>query len=428
MYIRKIELDAIKSFSKKYTWELSGDDSYEGWHVILGRNGSGKSSFIKSAAVALSGPLEANKIRVNLGDWVTRGKDAGFIRVSIVPHKDYDKWAQRGNKGVKGKDGFQFSIKIQNTGAISAVSRAGDANISLWSGKPGWFSASYGPYRRFSGGSNDYQKLFYSAPLVARHLSVFGEDIALTETLEWLKELQFKTLENENSESAVLLKKVIDFINQDDLLPSGVKLQRVSSNGVDFIDSYGNTVSILELSDGYRSILSLMIELIRQMVSSYNTSTIFSENNTVIDHPGVVFIDEIDVHLHPSWQRKIGSWLTKHFPKIQFIVTTHSPLICQSATKGSVCVLPSHDDSMKGIRLHGEQYNKLVFGDVLDALGSNAFGIESSRSDESKMKMHRLAELNVRDVFEGLTELEREEQAALKIIFPMVGYSMPEEL
>lgn len=427
MYIRKIDIESIKSF-KRFVWELNHDDELEGWHVILGKNGAGKSSFIKSTAVALSGPVEANKTRVSFGEWVSKGKDAGFIRVYIVPEAHLDKWGQSGRKGAKGIDGFQFSLKIEGSGALSVVNGGPDAKGSLWSGKPGWFSSSYGPYRRFSGGSSDYQKLFYSAPLVARHLSVFGEDVALTESLEWFKELQFKKLENEKSSSAILLGKIVEFINQDNLLPSGVKLEKISSDGVHFVDPYGNKVSIVELSDGYRSVLSLMIELIRQMVMCYQSENIFSDDNTTVTHPGVVFIDEVDVHLHPSWQRQIGGWLTRHFPKVQFIVTTHSPLICQSASKGSVWLLPSHDGAVKGGRLKGEQYNKLVYGNILDALGSIAFGVDSSRSSEALEKMERLAELNSKEIFEGLNDAELKEKGELQAIFPQVGFAMPEAI
>ena len=48
-------------------------------------------------------------------------------------------------------------------------------------------------------------------------------------------------------------------------------------------------------------------------------------------YEGVILIDEIDAHLHPAWQKRIGFWLKAHFPNIQFIVTTHSPFICQAA-------------------------------------------------------------------------------------------------
>lgn len=80
----------------------------------------------------------------------------------------------------------------------------------------------------------------------------------------------------------------------------------------------------------------MTLELIRQMVDCYETDNIFGSEGTSIEYPGVVFIDEVDVHLHPIWQRKIGKWFTAHFPRIQFIVSTHSPLVCQSAVSGSI--------------------------------------------------------------------------------------------
>ncbi len=120
--------------------------------------------------------------------------------------------------------------------------------------------------------------------------------------------------------------------------------QEVSSDGVVFKDPNGSNLAINELSDGYRSILSLTFDLIRQMVSFFGYKDVFRnlpKKGMNIDLPGVVIIDEIDAHLHPSWQKRIGYWLTKYFPSIQFIVTTHSPLVCHAAERGSVWRLAS---------------------------------------------------------------------------------------
>jgi predicted ATPase len=56
------------------------------------------------------------------------------------------------------------------------------------------------------------------------------------------------------------------------------------------------------------------------------------------DRSGVELIDEVDAHLHPEWQREVGFWLKRHFPKIQFLVTTHSPSICQAAAPNGLFV------------------------------------------------------------------------------------------
>ena len=97
------------------------------------------------------------------------------------------------------------------------------------------------------------------------------------------------------------------------------------------------------MSDGYRSILSLTLELIRLMFSTFDTRAALDAINTTagtIALPGVVAIDEIDAHLHPAWQQRIGDWFVEYFPETQFFVTTHSPIICRAARRGSVWLLP----------------------------------------------------------------------------------------
>ncbi|MGR1184932.1 AAA family ATPase [Aeromonas veronii] len=416
MYIRKIELENIKSF-KKYTWSLDQGEQSPGWHVLLGKNGSGKSTFIRSAAVALIGGTESIRTRATFSDWISKGKDKAFIRVEISHDSSVDSWAKVGRNT---KDDFTISMRIDETGVPTKTS--GSSNYperTVWGGKKGWFSASYGPFRRFSGGGSEYQKLFYSSPLLARHLSVFGEDVALTETLEWLKLLRFKELEDSRSNTVSLLSQIKAFLNQDDLLPGGVRMEEVSSSGVLFKDAFGTNVDIIELSDGYRSVLSLMLELIRQLANCYGDESIFSSDYKVIDCPGVVFIDEIDVHLHPSWQRKIGEWLTRHFPKIQFIVSTHSALICQSALNGTISILPSADGTQKGQKFSGYLKDRLVFGNILEALSSGAFGLGVERSEKASELLDELAELNIAFMEDELSSEETKRREYLMSVFPL---------
>src|SRR5712671_2638426 len=126
--------------------------------------------------------------------------------------------------------------------------------------------------------------------------------------------------------------------------------------------------------------------------------------------PGVVLIDEVDAHLHPTWQRRIGLWLREHFPKMQFIVTTHSPLICQAADVGTVWRLPQPGTNETGRMLAGVELDRLLYGNVLDAYSTEAFGEDINRSEESKKKLHRLAELNYKELHGQLTISERKEQ------------------
>ena len=418
MYLKKIELENIKSF-KSFKWALGEQEDPSGWHVLLGSNGSGKSTFIKAASIALIGPNEAVLTRKITPDWVKKGEEKGFIRLEIIQDKNIDIFfkkdlSKRTTKNIKP------SVRIDNQGKLAVTSQKSISDNSFWNPKTqGWFSAAYGPFRRFSGGSNEFQKLFQSAPILARHLSVFGEDIALIESIEWLKDLRFKSLENPASIESDLLLSVMSFLNQDGFLPNNLKLHSVHSAGANFVDAFGVVVEVDSLSDGYRSILSMVLEIIRQLVVCYKNEKVFSSDMKAINKPGVVLIDEIDVHLHPSWQRTIGQWLTKLFPKIQFIVSTHSLLVCQSAINGSIWKLPSPEDD--GGRVTGQPLQRLLYGNLLEAVSSGAFGDEINRSDVAKEKMQRLAELNNKQQFEQLSETEEIELNELASSLPLAN-------
>jgi hypothetical protein len=134
-----------------------------------------------------------------------------------------------------------------------------------------------------------------------------------------------------------------------------------------------------------------------------------------------VIIDDIEAHLHPSWQRTIGVWYRKLFPNLQFIVSSHSPLICQAAEVGSVFRLPrpGADPAVdRGEMVTGLALERLLYGNVLDAYGTGVFGEGVMRSESGQEKLMRLAELNTRELLGPLSDAEKQEQAELRKLLP----------
>ena len=137
----------------------------------------------------------------------------------------------------------------------------------------GFFSVAFGPYRRFEGGNEEWGKTFENPSFanLAAHLSVFGEDVAFTQTKSWLIGL-FNTsndptlLDKERKDKLNQLEFIKKLVNSEELLPNNTKLESVNSKDVFFKDGNGTTISVNQMSDGYRSILSMTFELIRQLV------------------------------------------------------------------------------------------------------------------------------------------------------------------
>ena len=319
----------------------------------------------------------------------------------MIQHARYDKWV---GKGRQARRNLTVQIAIHGPTKITVGSgvildpQGLHADRTVWGEGPGWFSASFGPFRRFTGGDREYERLFLSSPVLARHLSAFGEDVALGEALRWLQELQFKQYEGDVIATR-LRDGLLDFMRRSDLLPHGAQIDEITSDAVVFVDGAGVRMPVEQLSDGFRSVLSMTFELLRGMAVAYGHEAFLAALDaeaTAVHLPGVVAIDEVDAHLHPAWQRRIGDWLTKRFPMVQFFVTTHSPIICRSAANGSIWRLPTPGSEEVAHQIQGQDRDRLVYGSILDALDTEYFGTDVTRSDDSYKMMKELATLNMK--------------------------------
>ena len=86
------------------------------------------------------------------------------------------------------------------------------------------------------------------------------------------------------------------------------------------------------LSDGYRNVIKIILDIAARMC----ILNPYLKEKALQETPGIVLIDEIDLSLHPTWQKRIIGILKQLFPKIQFICATHSPFIIQSLEEGEL--------------------------------------------------------------------------------------------
>jgi predicted ATP-binding protein involved in virulence len=115
-------------------------------------------------------------------------------------------------------------------------------------------------------------------------------------------------------------------------------------------------IPINQLSDGYKSTISLVADIAYRM-AVLNPQLL---QNVCTQTDGVVLIDEVDLHLHPSWQQRILGDLTAIFPKVQFIVSTHAPAVISSVKSENIILLDSGEVSEPSGEVHGKDVNTII--------------------------------------------------------------------
>ncbi|OQY46246.1 MAG: hypothetical protein B6242_08270 [Anaerolineaceae bacterium 4572_78] len=351
MYLKKITIKNVKCFDEIEIDFMQGKNPRL-WTTLFGKNGLGKSTILQAIAVTLAGPGAMRELLPVAKGWVRGDKPYGEIIGEILWTESDLHAPIKGHGKPKTKSPYKIQYlvignDIQKLPKEEEKSYHIPLTIVPWSGqgtpkqkgnltkdinrlrltmytenKKGWLACGYGPFRRLSGGSQDADKILYSGRIAARFVTLFREDAALTNVIEWLVRL-YNTARDGDKKN----KKALNYIKKafvENFFPEPVTLH-ISARDVHLELSGKPRITLQDLSDGYRSMLALGIDLLRWLIQA------FPDSDNPMHESGVVLIDELDTHLHPQWQRYIGHWLREKFPKIQFIVATHSPFLAQVA-------------------------------------------------------------------------------------------------
>lgn len=211
-------------------------------------------------------------------------------------------------------------------------------------------------------------------------MSLFDSEHTLINPVSWLKdqkllELQKSAELKESNETKVKTNFLsVEILERMlfELLEKNVEI-KVEGTGVSFIEK-GTSLTFDQLSEGYKSILIFVSDLL------YRLSKISTEGDTITDVKAVVLVDEIDLHLHPKWQRVIIGKLRILFPNIQFIFTTHSPTIIQGASAEAIIFRVYRLKKDGKTRVSDPYYRKNLDHLMINSvLTSPLFGLNDSR-------------------------------------------------
>ncbi len=390
MWVQELTLENIKCFEKIHL-KLGTKDAAHKWVTLLGENGGGKSTVLQALGLLLAGPEGAPKLLTRPAGWLREENTIGKLSIKI--HQGENDPGKFGG-AVKERKAFGYTffvtgrepLKIRNVTYTEPAIVENKDRIMGWvrenaltSKGKGWFAAGFGAFRRLTRRSEIIVPSLQTPERFTNFLTQFHEDEPLAALERWLVYLDYRIAKGENKQSKTQAEKQRDIgvaaINK--LLPQGNRFDSITSDGRILIDVRGKKVPTLALSDGFRSILALAGDLVWRLLEA------FPNSETPLEEEGVVLIDELDIHLHPTWQRDIAGWLREQFPNIQFIVATHSPMIAAGAGADAITYRLIFDGNQSNI----SEIKGIAFQSVDKILMGDAFSLVSPYSPQAEKKI-----------------------------------------
>ena len=408
MYIESIAMREFRTFKQVRIRFLHPGKQYQDDHewpsvtnmnLIIGTNGSGKTTLLKGIALAALGPAVAVSglfpyylIRREPGPEANR--DASIKAVFIPNRQD------RKNGFPDSVERIQSHIRIDHRGDLEILKWAHD-DEKHWhpifsKRSDAFFFVGYGSNRRVekAGRVDEGARSASSFSRARRIMSLFEEAYSLLPLSHWLPWYQ----ENDPARFG----EVGDLVNQL-LGPDQYRFTGAREDGEYLFEDRNMRVPFPALSDGYRALLGWIGDLLYHICETCPSGKRLSENQ------GIVMIDEVDLHIHPAWQMRLLPRIARQLPRIQFIVTSHSPLLVGSLEWRNIIVIRQSTDGNSLERVRA-QVSRM---DADQILLTDIFGLESTRSTSQTGRIRKLLE----QTREGNTE------AAQKLMAELSGSS-----
>ena len=389
MKITSLKLTNIRSIEK------AEFRFHPGFNLIVGVNGVGKSTVLDALRICLSRVLpritdsRSRKMSFDVDDIRSGFSFLDAELLMIIDAEEFCFTRRQWREPFNDEDAFTPSI-VRLMIAARAVEVA--PNCVFFATNRSFVSYGIRTKARAAGAAH----FAYASALVPRPMNI-------AEFADWMRAQQ--ALAKEQNAAKRHLQVLRTAVNR--FLPTYKNLRPADDNDKKtshlMIDQGKIELEVGQLSDGERGVLALVLDLARRL----------SQANPSLDDPlseghAVVLIDEIDLHLHPKWQRQIVHNLTKTFPLCQFIATTHSPQVIGEVEHDQIHIMAD-----------GEVYSP-----------THSFGVDSSRVLEEIMDAEPRA-MEVEQLLKAVSQEVRKQRydnarELLDQLVERVGESDPE--
>ncbi|NOS81965.1 MAG: AAA family ATPase [Nitrospira sp.] len=314
MFLREITIENLRSLKDVDLCFLNKDGTLRKWTLLLGENGTGKSTVLKGIALVTAGSEALPEILGSPSSWVRLGANRCVIQATIETMQQEERLLRL---EIKKGDGVSEILR-RNHKSLEQLDRA------LKHTTRNYLTAGYGVSRRLSsvGGAVIKEEAFRN-PRSRSIATLFNSDARLNSLESWAMDLDYR----KGPAGINMIKRAMDR-----LLPEATfaKIDRRKKQ-VLFRTADG-LVPLNMLSDGYQNVAAWTGDLL------YRITEAFSNYSNPFQARGLLLIDEIDLHLHPVWQRKLREFLSTSLPNFQIVGTTHSALTAQQAGEGELYV------------------------------------------------------------------------------------------
>lgn len=380
MYVRSLRIKDLRCFAGTEVRlqyperEQHSPPPLENVNLFLGNNGAGKTTVLKGISLAVLSRILGGSGYVPYS-LVRRGKTRAHIQAELIL-QDQDSAG-----GSASQVGSEIAIRrIRDTEEI-VVARA-DEDELLFNFRelfdddsPAFLLVGYGATRYVVDSSNFEpipSQLKRRRRRYQRVAGLFEDHLGLAPLDSWLPQLEHR--------DPVRFQEVGDLLNE--LLPEEARFFARKENDEYLFEHLGVPVPLGALSDGYRAYLGWISDLL------YNVSLSAPEGSHLRDAYGVVLVDEIDLHLHPEWQREVVPTVALALPNLQFVFTSHSPIVAGTLSPQNIFLLEMDRVGASTIRQLKEPIHGLNADQILV---SPYFGLETTRAAEAVTELRELS-------------------------------------